>query len=181
MGDDFLLRQAQSGDEAALDQLVRREWRPLYALIYRLVQDRAEAEDLTQESLLRALKSLDRFQQRQSPFSAYLATVGRNVVRNHWRQRRPRTRQLEAESEIPCDAAGPEDAALAADRQRYWDQFVTDLPADYQTVIRLRIYEDRSTAEVAAIMQRSPEAVRVLQHRAIAALRSHLPKGTSRG
>jgi RNA polymerase sigma-70 factor (ECF subfamily) len=181
MGDDQLLRQAQSGDEVALDQLVRREWRPLYALIYRLVQDRTEAEDLTQESLLRALMALDRFHERGIPFSAYLTTVARNVVRNHWRKRRPHLLYLDALPEISCDENGPESTALAADRQRHWDHLLADLPVDYQTVIRLRIYEDRSTAEVAAMMRRSPEAVRVLQHRAIAALRNRLPKGTHRG
>lgn len=181
MGGDHLLYQAQAGDEAALNTLVRREWKPLYARIYQMVQDRAGAEDLTQETLLRALKTLGRFQDTGVPFSAYLTTIARNLVRNQWRQRRPAALQLDMAPEIATDEDGPEDLALDADHRRQVDRLLTGLPTDYRTVIRLRIYEDRTTAEVAAIMNRSPEAIRVLQHRAIAALRNRLPEGTNRG
>ncbi|HEX5502222.1 MAG TPA: sigma factor [Thermomicrobiales bacterium] len=61
MGDDPLLERARRGDRQALEELCRREWRPVYALVYHAVQDRAEAEDLTQEVFLRALRSLGRY------------------------------------------------------------------------------------------------------------------------
>ncbi|HUG16146.1 MAG TPA: sigma factor, partial [Thermomicrobiales bacterium] len=62
METDDLVRQAQSGSRTALEELCRREWRPVYDLVYRTVQNRDEAQDLTQEVFLRALRSLDRFQ-----------------------------------------------------------------------------------------------------------------------
>lgn len=55
MTDDQLLMQAQGGDGRALEELCRREWQPIYALIYASIQSRTEAQDLTQEVFLRGL------------------------------------------------------------------------------------------------------------------------------
>ncbi len=76
------------------------------------------------------------------------------------------------------EAAGPERIALAGDEQQRLINLLAPLPPDHQRVIRLRVIEGRSTEEVASIMQRSPGAIRVLQHRAIAMLRTQLREGT---
>ena len=99
MVDDRLLRRAQRGDVAALEELCEREWRPVYGVVYQAVRDRHEAQDLTQEVFLRALKSLDRYQHTGAPFSAYLATIARNMVRDRWRRRQPVTVGLDVELE----------------------------------------------------------------------------------
>jgi RNA polymerase sigma-70 factor (ECF subfamily) len=166
---------------AALNTLFRREWKPIYTLIYQAVQNRAEAEDLTQEAFLRTLKAFDRYQNTGVPFRAFLATVARNLVRSHWRRRPLPTVDLGSDLEIISEDDGPDILAIAGDARRHLDTALAELPNDYQTVIRLRIYEDRSTAEVATMMNRSVGAIRVLQHRALIALRSRLPEGMHRG
>lgn len=178
MAPDDLLRKAQRGDPQALDTLFRREWQPIYAMIYRSVQNRAEAEDLTQDVFLRALKALDRYQETGAPFGAFLAAIARNLLRNKWRQKRPAQVDLDHLPELASRRSGPEDSVLASDRRHRINDVLATLPPDYQTVIRLRIFEDRPAAEVAALMGRSPGAIRVLQHRALTALRSKLPEGT---
>ena len=55
MIDDELLRRAQRGDRDALEEICRLEWRPIYGVLYHAVQNRTEAQDLTQEVFLRAL------------------------------------------------------------------------------------------------------------------------------
>src|SRR5437868_15359217 len=82
---DELLSRARRGDQRALEELCRREWRPVYAIAYHAVGNVADAQDLTQEVFLRALQALDRYEERGIPFQAYLATIARNLVRNRAR------------------------------------------------------------------------------------------------
>src|SRR5690242_533267 len=89
MAGDDLVRRAKAGDLGALEQLCSREWRPVYALVYASTRNPCDAEDLTQEVFLRALNAFDRYEPRDAPFRAYLATVARNLVRNRWRRKTP--------------------------------------------------------------------------------------------
>ncbi len=179
MGEAQLLELALRGDRLALDELCRREWRPVYGIIYQAVQNRAEAQDLTQEVFLRALKSLDRYQVTGAPFHAYLGTIARNLLRDRWRKRSYPTADIDTVPEVPEAGPGPEQQILASsDRQSVEAKLLT-LPEDQQTVIRLRMLESRSSSEVGELMGRSPAAVRQLQRRALLALRAALLEETS--
>ena len=172
--DRALLRRAQLGDSVALEEVCRREWRPVYGLLYQAVGNRVDAQDMTQEVFLRALKSIDRYQTTGAPFRAYLATIARNLLRDRWRRKFPPFVDINEAAELPSQGAGPEEHVLTtveAERLRHW---IGTLPADYQTVIRLRILEGRPTDEVARLMNRNAAAVRQLQHRAIVALRNRM-------
>lgn len=176
-GDD-LIHRAQQGNRDAVEALFRREWKPVYRLLYRTLGNRHEAEDLTQEVFIRALSSLDRFQQTSTPFAGYLAVIARNLLRDHWRRGRSTPDTLEQTDLLPSSSEGPEDIALRADERSRMDALLAPLPPDYQRVVRLRVLEGRSADEVAKMMNRSPGAIRVLQHRAISILRSQLREGT---
>jgi RNA polymerase sigma-70 factor (ECF subfamily) len=179
MGDE-LLQKAQQGDQAAVEALFRREWRPVYRLIYRSVMNRAEAQDLTQEVFIRALTSLDRFQPTTTPFAGYLAVIARNLLRDRWRRRTPPTVSDTQSAQLASSAAGPEQVALIADEQTRIAALLAPLPADYRRVIELRVLDGRPTDEVAALMGRSPGAIRILQHRAITTLRKQMHEGSGR-
>lgn len=174
MRQDALLERAQDGDADALDELFRREWRPIFGLAYAALHDRSAAQDVTQEAFLRALRHLGQFQQRGVPFHAYLATIARNLIRDRWRQ--PVAAAVPFHQVTLVAPETPEHTVIAADDRASLRTVLARLPEDYQTVIRLRILDARPTAEVAALMQRSPGAVRVLQHRAIVALRAQFDK-----
>ena len=177
VGDD-LLERARRGDRAALDDLCKREWRPVYGIAYRALGNVAEAQDLTQEVFLRALRSLDRYRVTGVPFSAYLATIARNRLRDGWRGHRPALVQLDHAAGLPAAGGAPETAAILADERQRLHDALADLPTDYQAVIRLRVLDGLSSAETGRIMGRSPDAVRQLQRRALAALRDALTEGS---
>jgi len=160
MEKDPLLEQAQGGDEDALNEVFRREWRPIFGLAYAALRDRGDAQDVTQEAFLRALRHLDQFQQRGIPFHAYLARIARNLIRDRWRGPVAATVPLQRVELIePGDV---DTAVITTDEQAYLRDILAQLPEDYQTVIHLRILEERSTEEIASLMGRSPGAVRVL-------------------
>ncbi len=85
MDDSTLLRRIRAGDQRALEVLGRRAWKPVYRSFARFTRDPAEAEDLTQEVFLRALRSLPQFEDRGLPFTTYLLRIASNLARDRWR------------------------------------------------------------------------------------------------
>lgn len=177
MAPDPVLQRALQGDREALNALCEREWQPVYYLIYRHVQNREEAQDLTQEVFARALRSLGRYRVTDTPFQGYLATIARNLLRDLWKQRRPVLRDIDAEPGLASDAPSPETISMMSMERETILSGLATLPDDYQAVLRLRILDRRSSDEVAQLMQRTPDAVRQLQRRALLALRAALGEG----
>lgn len=175
--DDQLLERAQRGDREALDALCQREWRAVYGIAYAALGNVAEAQDLTQEAFLRALKSLPTYRQTGAPFRAYLATITRNLIRDGWRKRRHHVIDIDAASGVASSDPGPEQHMIQTDERQRLQSALASLPSDYQTVIRLRILDGLSAAEVGGVMGRKPDAIRQLQHRALVALRDALAEG----
>jgi RNA polymerase sigma-70 factor, ECF subfamily len=180
MGRDVLVQRAQQGDRQALDELCRREWRGVYAIAYRSLGNVSEAQDLTQEVFVRALGSLQRYRDTGVPYSAYLGTITRNLIRDRWRKHRPQTMELERATAIPSMAATPEEHLLQTIDRQQLRQAIRQLSDDHQTVIQLRIKDGRSAAETGRIMGRSPEAIRQLQYRALVALRGRIQQEGTR-
>jgi RNA polymerase sigma-70 factor, ECF subfamily len=178
MSDDRLIREAQSGDGAALEELCRREWRPVYALLYATLQNRAETEDATQEVFLRALRSFDHYRHRDTPFRAYLSTIAKNLLRDRWRRENPTLVDISVQPEPRAQDLEPDERVISAEQQQSVHALLNTLNEDQRDVVRLRILKGRSTEEVAEILERSPNAIRQLQHRAIKTLRQRMQEGT---
>ncbi len=174
MAPDQTLQRALGGDRDALNALFEREWRAVYLLLYQHVQNREEAQDLTQEVFARALRSLERYRITDTPFQGYLATIARNLLRDRWKQRRPMFHDIDAEPHLASTVPGPEALSLMSMEQEVVRRGLDALPEDYRTVLQLRLLERRSSDEVARLMGRKPDAIRQLQRRALLALRAAL-------
>jgi len=172
--DSELLSLAQAGDQLALEALCRRNWRPVYRSFARYTNDPFEAEDLTQEVFLRALRSLPKFAATGAPYTAYLLRIAANLARDRWRAGPARAVPTGQMPDQPVPGPGPDGVALANDRRAVLVSALDRLVPDQREVLRLRILEGRSSAEVGAMTNRSPAAVRQLQVRALAALRDAL-------
>ncbi len=174
MAGDVLVQRAKQGDRAALDALCQREWKPVYAIAYRALRNVSEAQDLTQEVFLRALRSLPRYEETGAPFRAYLATIARNLIRDRWRKHRPQIVELDLAATLPDTTDLPEDRALQNVDRDNLRRALRLLSDDHQLVLRLRINDGLSAAEAGQVMGRSPSAIRQLQYRAMLALRAHV-------
>ncbi|HET7016759.1 MAG TPA: sigma-70 family RNA polymerase sigma factor [Streptosporangiaceae bacterium] len=174
LADSELLSLAQAGDQRALEALCRRNWRLVYRSFARYTNDPFEAEDLTQEVFLRALRSLPKFADTGAPYTAYLLRIAANLARDRWRAGPARAVPTDQVPDRPVPGPGPDGMAVANDRRAVLISALDRLAPDQRAVLRLRILEGRSSAEVGALTNRSPAAVRQLQVRALAALRDAL-------
>ena len=82
------IRRAQQGDRDAIAELIKSYQRPLEAFLFRLCGKSELAEDLAQESFVRVIKSLDRFDERFR-FSTWLFTIGKRLLVNYLQKMRP--------------------------------------------------------------------------------------------
>jgi RNA polymerase sigma-70 factor (ECF subfamily) len=156
--------------------LCRQEWVTVYRVLAGWVSSRQEAEDLTQEVFLRALRHLEGYQSASGSFRPYLIAVARNLLRDRWRSQQRQAAGVYDLGQGDGWDEGPEAAVVAAEGRAELIAALAELPVDYQLVLRLRLIDGQSAAEVAAALERTPEAVRQLQHRALVALRSGLAR-----
>ena len=157
-----------------LEAIGQTFWRPVYALAYRALRDTAAAEDLTQDTFVRALPHLRAGAVHAQKVEAYLMQIARNLLRDHWRTKARQQGWLEKLFELPTPSTDPAlDYQYQEECQRIAAGIAT-LTQDQQQVIRLRLIEGRSTPEVAQKMSQTEASVRQIQCRALRQLRQAL-------
>jgi RNA polymerase sigma-70 factor (ECF subfamily) len=141
-----LLRAARAGERAALDQLLARHERPLFALCHGILGHAEDAEDAVQETFLRALRALRGFREEAS-FRTWLYRIAVNVCLRSKAARRSTEPWDEQQSGAPSGAASPETIAL---RQMCLQEALSSLLPRQRAILLLKEREGWSVAEIAA-------------------------------
>lgn len=168
-----LVERAQSGDEQAFARLYDLYVDQIYGYIYRRVGHRQVAEDLTGDVFLRAWRGFDRFRWQGVDLGAWLTTIARNRVNDHFKSARFR---LERSTDGVGDrdpAPGlddPDRVAEARELARTLAAALEELKDEHREVVELRFVHDLSVTETAAVLGRSVGATKALQYRALRAL-----------
>jgi RNA polymerase sigma-70 factor, ECF subfamily len=168
-----LVERAQQNDQEAFAELYEKYFDKMYRYIVFKIGDKFEAEDMTQQVFLKALRSIRSFKWQEVPFSAWLYRIAHNQIVDHLRQHARRlTNQLDvATTDCKDPEASPQQLAeTRLDMEELVIAAKKLTPAQYE-VIALRFSSDLSIAEVARLMGKSQGAVKALQHSAILALR----------
>ena len=169
--ENALVQAAQQGNAEAFGQLYERYAARLFGFLRASLNDPQDAEDLTVEVFIKAWQALPGYQPRGLPFGAFLFRIARNALTDRYRLRR------QTETLLPedwADATQPDPAISLEARQQRGElaRALQALRPEYRTVLALRFLAGLSPEETAAAMGKSNGAVRILQHRALAALRS---------
>lgn len=167
-----VVEAARHGDAGALATICERLYPRIYRYISWKVDDLRDAEDLAGEVFVRMLGSI---RGQKGDLEAWLFRIAGNVVTDHYRKRAVRSGEVELPEEIPggTDPGAAVERKLDGDRLRKGLQALTE--EQRETVI-LRFVMGYGHGEVAARMGRSAGAVRVLQFRALVALKDALEK-----
>ncbi len=174
-----LVQRAQAGDVAAFGELYDRYVGEVHRYIAYRVRGRALAEDLTSEAFTRALHRLETFQHQGRDVGAWLVTIARNLVADHYKSSRYRLELVTddvAASVGPQLEDGPESVVLDRMRTATLLDAVRRLRPEQQECIALRFLQGLSVAETGQVMGKNDAAVRQLQHRAVRTLGRLLPR-----
>lgn len=173
------------GDEKAFELLVAQESPRLFRIIYRILGDEDEAQNILQETFLQAFQRMHTFR-RESKLTTWLYAIGINLARASLRKskRLSSLDDQDVERMQPSFSKGmfvespehwdPLKLAERNDRHAILHQAIDKLPEDYKAIVILRDIEEHSTEEVATMLNISGGAVRVRLHRARVALRTML-------
>ncbi len=178
VSDAALVERWRGGDLVAGELLLSRYQVRVFAYLYRLSGERAQAEDIFQETMTRAIQQLPRFDTGRS-FSTWLYTIGTNLWRDHARsRRRAELRQArQAVEAIPRSAEpSPLDEMERREIEAEVRQALSDLPEDHRVVLTLRHYDGFSYAQIAQVLDCPIGTVKSRMHAAIAALRDRFLK-----
>jgi RNA polymerase sigma-70 factor (ECF subfamily) len=155
----FLLARARQGDLAAFEEVVRRHQRRVYGVALRIVRAHDVADDVAQETFVRAWRSLDRFDLGR-PFGPWVCRIAANLAVNHVRSPRAREEGLpEGHAEVPSADPGPLGTVLDAEAKRVLDEAVDRLSPEQRAVFVLRAVEEMSYEEIAGALGINPGTV----------------------
>ena len=160
--DDALLERARAGDQHAFRALVERYEPVVAATVTGMLGAGAEAEDVGQETFIRFYRSLDRFR-GDAALSTWLTRIAMNLSLNALRRRKRLAWRFVSRDagRVPGSAGSatrsephvaPGDPALEGERRTRVRAALDALPPDQRAVVVLRMMEDRSTRETAAIL-----------------------------
>ncbi|MBA9001443.1 sigma-70 family RNA polymerase sigma factor [Thermomonospora cellulosilytica] len=177
-----LVLRAREGEADAFGVLYDHYVDLVYRYVYYRVGSHPLAEDLTSETFLRALRGIGDFHWQGKDFGAWLVTIARNLVADHFKSSRFRLEICTAELTEP-DRPAPD--RLAEDPARRVVEAMTNralleavrrLNSEQQECIVLRFLHGLSVAETALIMGKKTGAIKALQYRAVRSLARMLPK-----
>ncbi|WP_405659475.1 ECF subfamily RNA polymerase sigma factor, BldN family [Streptomyces sp. RK9] len=171
-----LVERAQAGESDAFGRLYDQYSDTVYRYIYYRVGGKATAEDLTSETFLRALRRIGTFTWQGRDFGAWLVTIARNLVADHFKSSRFR---LEVTTGEMLDAneveRSPEDSVLESLSNAALLDAVRRLNPQQQECVTLRFLQGLSVAETARVMGKNEGAIKTLQYRAVRTLARLLP------
>lgn len=177
--DSELVRRSQQDDDRAFGELVSRYETKVYGLALKMVRNPEDAEDVLQDTFLRAYRGIKSFQ-GASTFSTWIYRITANSALMRLRKKQLPTVSIEDadEREAPINIAdwspGPVEQLLSQETRHMMEEAIHSLPPEFRQVFVLRDVEELSNAEVAEILDLSVAAVKSRLHRARLKVRDRL-------
>ncbi|HVB35446.1 MAG TPA: sigma-70 family RNA polymerase sigma factor [Patescibacteria group bacterium] len=177
-----LMLGVKAGDETCFEHLLEKYRTPLVGFLYRMVRDRATAEDLAQEAFLRVFRARKNYAPG-AKFTTWLFRIATNLALNSLRDGRRRQREVSIDGpeqtgqpllEVADPGAAIEEKLVERDRAKAIRQAVQALPEKQRAAVLLHKYQDLGYAEIARILGCSESALKSLLFRAHETLRTRL-------
>jgi RNA polymerase sigma-70 factor, ECF subfamily len=183
--DGGLIRRCLAGDERAYRELIERYQSRVFSLALRMVRQREDAEDLTQETFVRMFRAADRYDPTR-PFGAWLFTIASRLCIDHIRRRKLKVVSLsqsepgsteDHQMDLEDPGLGPDEITSRNQEERRTQELIDSLPPHYRIVVMLRHQQDLSYDEIAAALGIPLGTVKARIHRARALLRGRIGEG----
>jgi len=166
-----LVERAASSSFGAFGEIYDIFLDRIFRYVFYQVKDRMTAEDLTEEIFLKAWEAMGKYKQKNSSFSAWLYRIAHNHVIDYFRTRR---QHVALEDVTPSAPDNPEQEVEEKAMQQELAEVISSLPPQQKQVIILKFIEGMDNVEIARIMDKREGAIRMLQMRALMALRQKL-------
>jgi len=166
--DKELVLRVLNGYEPCFQVLIHRYYRSIYTVVYRIVKNPTEAEDVTQEACMKAYFQLAMYDNTYK-FSTWMLTIGSHLAIDYLRKRRVYTLSLDEATDVQLISdAGltPEQTLMEKEYKKHVQVYLKQLPPKYRTAIFLRYWRNLSYDEISQSLSISPVVVKARLHRA---------------
>ncbi len=160
-------------DPNAFGELYERYLQQIYRFVYSRMRDQTAAEDVTSEVFMKALRSIDRYQDTGKPFSAWLYQIAVNSVADRYRATRV-VEDIDDQRDLANVGPALEEIAAQRDELRQIWAVIETLPSPQRTAMVLKFQEDLKIEDIAVAMGKTPGAVKLLIHRGVTKVRATL-------
>jgi len=168
---ETLLTLFANGDQASAQALTARLTPIVMGHAFRLLGDRTEAEDVTQEAMMRLWKIAGEWRQGEAKVTTWLYRVVANLATDRLRRRKRNGPALDDIPEVEDMSPGPSEFTIERERQDALQRALSSLPERQREAVILRHLEEMQNPEIAAVMEISTEAVESLVARGKRALK----------
>lgn len=174
--EQLLLFRAKNGDRNAFGQIYDYYVKPIYRFIYFKVPTREDAEDLTSQTFIKALKYIVEEKKEIKSLQAFLYQLARNLVIDFYRTKAIETLPIDDQltEAIPDEEIDIKEKVEIISDLKNVEEALKQISEPYREVVILRYVEGLSNKEIAQIVNRSEGAVRVILHRGLNKLREKL-------
>ena len=168
-----LVARATDGDFEAYGELYGTYLNRIYRYVFYQVKDKMTAEDIVEEVFVKAWKAIGSCKGKEQTFLPWLYTIAHNHVIDNFRSKK---KELPMEIETITEVSDHKlEIEIKLEHQQLLN-IIADLPENQRQVIILKFIDGLSNREIEQVMQKTPGAVRILQMRALAALRQRLSR-----
>lgn len=166
MTEEEKIKETQGEALKSIEEVCSDTWEAIYRFIYSKVQNRQEAEEITQETYVKALAYLQKNNIKIDKYTAYLKTISLNILRDKWRKNKRQGKVINIEAINPMEAA-IDDVSEASAQRELVQNALDCLNEEQRLIVELRIIKGYSSIETARIMNKKEGTIRVIQYRAL--------------
>lgn len=175
-----LINRTLNGEQEAFSELVTRYKRLVYSIVYNIVRNREESDDVSQEVFLRVYKALDRYNPEYK-FSTWIAKITTNLCMDIMRKKKPETMPIEDAIGVSTDEETPEESYLRTEKSERIRWAIASLPEMYRIPIILFHQNGLSYEEMMKVLNEPMTIIKNRLYRARLLLREKLAEGRKEG
>lgn len=171
--DAALVKEYLGGNKEAFGFLYESYIKPIYNFVYFKTFHKETAEDITSRVFIKAYTALQSYQEDKGSFSAWLYSIARNAVIDHYRSQHATLDiedvwDLQGDVDIPRDT----DARLSLEKVQ---SYLKDLPSQQRELVLMRVWQELTYEEIASITGKSEASCKMMYSRTIKKLREQMP------
>lgn len=168
-----LVKLAGAGDRDAFGKLYDIYLDAVYRFVYVRVGNRQDAEDITEQIFISMFTAINRYVDNGLPFEAWMYRIARNKVTDYYRKHKSHVQLEEIAEAVDTHPLPEEQTEINLSKEAVMKSLIR-IPSQYQEIIVLKFIEDKTNEEISTMLEKPIAHIRVLQHRAIQALRKKI-------
>lgn len=173
MSIDQQVEHCQQGELEYFSEVYEHFAQKIYSFLFHKTFNHALAEDLTSDTFIKALNKIQSFKANKGPFQAWLFTIARNTLIDHYRSHKE-TQSIEDAWQMPVEEKSTHSTEISLLKEVLQEKML-HLSPEQREILTLRFWQDLSFKEIAQILKKTEGSVKVAASRAVKSLKQYFP------